>query len=58
MFELRQMHLKQVPFGRFGQPEDVTKAAAFLAAEWSDWVTGHTLFVDGGMHLIGEESYI
>jgi len=56
--ELRQMHLKQVPFGRFGQPEDVAKAAAFLASEWSDWVTGHTLFVDGGMHLIGEESYI
>ena len=55
--ELRQMHLKQVPFGRFGQPEDVAKAAAFLASEWSDWVTGHTLFVDGGMHLIGEESY-
>jgi NAD(P)-dependent dehydrogenase (short-subunit alcohol dehydrogenase family) len=55
--ELRQMHLKQIPFGRFGQPGDVAKAAAFLASEWSDWVTGHTLFVDGGMHLIGEESY-
>lgn len=56
--ELRQMHLKQIPFGRFGQPEDVAKAAAFLASEWSDWVTGHTLYVDGGMHLIGEESYL
>jgi NAD(P)-dependent dehydrogenase (short-subunit alcohol dehydrogenase family) len=56
--ELRRMHLKQVPFGRFGQPEDVARAAAFLASEWSDWVTGHTLFVDGGMHLVGEESYV
>lgn len=56
--ELRQAHLKQIPFGRFGQPEDVSKAAAFLASDWSDWVTGHSLFVDGGMHLIGEESYL
>jgi len=56
--ELRQMHVKQIPFGRFGQPEDVARAAAFLASEWSDWVTGHSLFVDGGMHLIGEESYL
>jgi len=56
--ELRAAHLKQVPFGRFGQPEDVAKAAAFLASEWSDWITGHSLAVDGGMHLIGEESYL
>ncbi len=56
--ELRQMHLKQIPLGRFGRPEDVAKAAAFLASELSNWVTGHSLFVDGGMHLIGEESYL
>jgi NAD(P)-dependent dehydrogenase (short-subunit alcohol dehydrogenase family) len=56
--ELRQAHLKQIPLGRFGQPLDVAKAAAFLASEWSDWVTGHSLAVDGGMHLIGEESYL
>jgi 3-oxoacyl-[acyl-carrier protein] reductase len=56
--ELRQAHLKQIPLGRFGKPEDVAKAAAFLASEWSDWVTGHSLAVDGGMHLIGEESYL
>lgn len=56
--ELRAAHLKQIPLGRFGQPEDVAKAAAFLASEWSDWVTGHTLYADGGMHLVGEESYL
>jgi NAD(P)-dependent dehydrogenase (short-subunit alcohol dehydrogenase family) len=56
--ELNQALLKQIPFGRFGQPEDVAKAAAFLASEWSDWITGHTIYVDGGMHLVGEESYL
>jgi NAD(P)-dependent dehydrogenase (short-subunit alcohol dehydrogenase family) len=56
--ELRAAHLKQIPLGRFGRPEDVAKVAAFLASEWSDWVTGHTLYADGGMHLVGEESYL
>jgi NAD(P)-dependent dehydrogenase (short-subunit alcohol dehydrogenase family) len=56
--ELRAAHRKQVPFGRFGQPEDVAKVAAFLASPWSDWITGASIPVDGGMHLIGEESYI
>ena len=56
--ELRAAHLKQVPQGRFGKPEDVAKVAAFLASPWSDWITGASIPVDGGMHLVGEESYI
>ncbi|MBL7183365.1 MAG: 3-oxoacyl-ACP reductase FabG [Anaerolineae bacterium] len=56
--ELRAAHQKQVPFGRFGQPEDVAKVAAFLVSPWADWITGASIPVDGGMHLIGEESYI
>ena len=56
--ELRAAHQKQVPFGRFGKPEDVAKVAAFLASPWADWITGASIPVDGGMHLVGEESYI
>jgi len=56
--ELHAAHQKQVPFGRFGKPEDVAKVAAFLASPWSDWITGASIPVDGGMHLVGEESYI
>jgi NAD(P)-dependent dehydrogenase (short-subunit alcohol dehydrogenase family) len=56
--EIKDGILRQIPFGRFGKPEDVAKAATFLASELSDWVTGHTLYVDGGMHLIGEISYL
>jgi NAD(P)-dependent dehydrogenase (short-subunit alcohol dehydrogenase family) len=55
--ELHAAHLKQVALGRFGRPEDVARVAAFLASPWSDWVTGASIPVDGGMHLIGEESY-
>lgn len=56
--ELSKCIQRQIPLGRFGQPEDVAKVAAFLATEWSDWVTGHTIYCDGGMHLIGEQSYL
>jgi len=56
--ELHAAHLKQVPFGRFGKPGDVARVAAFLASPWSDWITGASLPVDGGMHLVGEESYM
>lgn len=56
--EIKDGILRQIPFGRLGLPEDVAKAAIFLASELSDWVTGHTLYVDGGMHLVGEISYL
>jgi NAD(P)-dependent dehydrogenase (short-subunit alcohol dehydrogenase family) len=38
----------RIPLGRFGGPNDLKGAAAFLAAPASDFVTGHTLVVDGG----------
>jgi glucose 1-dehydrogenase len=40
-----------VPYGRIGEPEDVARAAVWLASDESDYVTGTTLFVDGGMTL-------
>jgi len=43
--------LKLIPYGRIGEPEDVAKAALWLASDESDYVTGATLFVDGGMAL-------
>jgi glucose 1-dehydrogenase len=43
--------LKLIPYGRIGEPEDVAKAAVWLASDESDYVTGTTLFVDGGMTL-------
>jgi len=40
-----------VPYGRIGEPEDVARAAIWLASDHSDYVVGTTLFVDGGMTL-------
>ncbi len=40
-----------VPYGRIGEPEDIARAAVWLASDYSDYVVGTTLFVDGGMTL-------
>ena len=40
-----------VPYGRIGEPEDIARAAVWLASDQSDYVVGSTLFVDGGMTL-------
>ena len=43
--------MKLVPYGRIGEPSDIAQAAIWLASDASDYVTGTTLFVDGGMTL-------
>jgi len=40
--------LAKVPKGRLGKPEDIGAAAAFLASDEADYITGSTLYVDGG----------
>ena len=43
--------LRLIPEGRVGVPGDIAKVAVWLASDASDYVTGTTLFVDGGMTL-------
>ena len=40
-----------IPSKRVGRPEDIAKAALFLASDMSDYITGQTLMVDGGLGL-------
>jgi len=46
--EARQRRIDRIPLGRFGEPDDIAKAALFLASDDARYVTGHTLAVDGG----------
>lgn len=48
-----QARQKRIPLGRYGRPEDVTGAAVFLASADSDYITGTTIFVDGGFTCAG-----
>ena len=40
---------EEIPLGRIGQPDEVAKAALFLASEDASYITGHVLNVNGGM---------
>ena len=44
----RQRH----PLGRYGQPEDIARAAVFLLSDDSDWITGQVMHVDGGLSTL------
>lgn len=47
--EVKNQMLTQIPLAKLGSPEDVAKAVVFLASEDSNYITGQTLHVNGGM---------
>jgi glucose 1-dehydrogenase len=49
--EAYQALMKLVPYKRIGEAEDLARAAVWLVSDEADYVTGTTLYVDGGMTL-------
>lgn len=47
----RQDRIKQIPLGRLGKPEDIAHACLFLAADLSEYITGETINVNGGLYI-------
>ena len=50
-----QSLVRQIPLGRLGKPADVAGLAAFLASADSDYVTGMTYMIDGGLTVFYQE---
>ncbi len=48
--------LTHIPYKRIGVPEDVGRVAVLLASDLTDYITGASIFVDGGMTLYPEFS--
>ena len=46
---MREATIARIPWGRMGEPEDIAGTAVFLASDDSEYVTGTTVFVDGGL---------
>ena len=47
--DLKEASVKAIPLGRWGTPQEIAYAAAFLASDEASYITGHVLSVDGGM---------
>lgn len=47
---IRAARLASVPIGRLGRPEELADVVAFLASERASYITGSTVYVDGGEH--------
>ena len=49
--DIKKQLLEQIPMGRFGEPEEVAKVAAFLASEDASFITGAVIHVNGGLYM-------
>ena len=49
--EAKDIALSLIPMQKMGQPRDIAKGVAYLAGDASQYVTGQTLSIDGGMHM-------
>ena len=49
--EVKESFISRIPLGRFGNPDEVAEAVAFLLSDHSSYITGETLKVNGGMSM-------
>ncbi len=48
--EVRATILAKIPMGRFGRPEEIAQAVAYLVSSSGDYITGQVISIDGGLY--------
>ncbi|MED4037778.1 3-oxoacyl-[acyl-carrier-protein] reductase [Niallia taxi] len=49
--DVKNAMLTQIPLAKFGEPDDIANAVVFLASDESNYITGQTIHIDGGMYM-------
>ena len=49
--EFKKILISKIPSGELGKGEDVSNCVAFLSSDMSDYITGETIHVNGGMYM-------
>ncbi len=49
--EVKEQYIKNIPLGRLGDPKEIANATAFLLSDYSSYITGEVLRVNGGMYM-------
>ena len=49
--EIRKQRIKEIPLNRLGTPDDISNTCLFLASNLSDYITGETINVNGGLYI-------
>lgn len=49
--EVKATYAKNIPLGRFAEPEEVANAVAFLLSDYASYITGETLKINGGLYM-------
>lgn len=53
--ELQKQYIARIPMRRAGDPEELANLAAFLLSPLASYITGETIIIDGGEHLVGAQ---
>ncbi|TRZ38758.1 3-oxoacyl-[acyl-carrier-protein] reductase [Niallia circulans] len=49
--DVKNAMLSQIPLAKFGEPDDIANAVVYLASDESNYITGQTIHIDGGMYM-------
>ena len=56
--KFKEAIISKIPSSRLGEPEDVANAVIFLASDQSNYISGETLHVNGGMYMAWQNRFL